>query len=360
MLGLPLHATWKILIAAIAGCVLAICLWVYLLYGFGLEAYERGAELPTSKATLVAAIPAGFALVYIGYVLLRHSHMVQAALREWLRNGRLFRFDTRKRLLRGFEKAIQAAESCEQRRHAMKAAIQRHPGWLWGGKPALLGVLAVIAASPLLLASPVIADVVGADIPLAGLLWLAALVWASASLAYLVARWTGYLDERDRTPNRRAAAIDSKPRISELFGACIDASPQPCVQDRVRDLLARASADFESRQDESALQLYRQALRTAMGAFQQKQEGELLRLGLIAYRGVAVSALVTGRHGEAAIAIETGLATATVGLRHWPDAPPLLEEQSQLSALKEKTGLSGAVYIPEDFSEWVADDVRAD
>jgi hypothetical protein len=211
MLGLPLHATWKILIAAVAGCLSSIYLWVYLLYRFGLEAHERGAELPTSKATLVAAIPAGFALVYIGYVLLRHLPVVRAA-----------------------------------------------------------------------------------------------------------------------------------------------------VRDRVRDLLARASADFESRQDESALQLYRQALRTAMGAFQQKQEGELLRLGLIAYRGVAVSALVTGRHGEAAIAIETGLATATVGLRHWPDAPPLLEEQSQLSALKEKTGLSGAVYIPEDFSEWVADDVRAD
>jgi hypothetical protein len=360
MLGLPLHATWKILIAAIAGCLSAIHLWVYLLYRFGLEAHERGAELPASKATVVAAIPAGIALAYIGYVILRHSPVVQAAVREWLRNGRLFKFDKRKRLLRIFENTIQAAESREQRRRATKAAILQHPGWLWGGKPALLGVLAVIAVSPLLLASPVIADVVGADISMVGVLWLAALVWASASLAYLVARWTGYLDERDRPPHRRAAATDSKPRISESFGARIDEAPQPSVQDRVRDLLARASADFQSRQDESALQLYRHALRTAMGAFQHKQEGELLHLGLIAYRGVAVSALVTGRYGEAAIAIETGLASAAVGLRHWPDAPPLLEEQSQLSALKEKTGLSGAVYIPEDFSQWVADDVRAD
>lgn len=360
MLGLPLHATWKILIAAIAGCLSSIYLWVYLLYRFGLEAHERGVELPTSKVNLLAAIPAAIALVYIGYVLLRHSPVVQVAVREWLRNGRLFKFDKRRRLLLIFENTIQAAESREQRRRAMKASILRHPGWLWGGKPALVGALAVIAASPLLLVSPVIADVVGADISLAGVLWLAALVWASAALAYLVARWTGYLDERDRPPHRRAAATDSKSRISELFGARIDEAPQPSVQDRVRDLLARASADFASRQDESALQLYRQALRTAMGAFQHKQEGELLHLGLIAYRGVAVSALVTGRNGEAAIAIETGLASAAVWLRQWPDAPPLLEEQSQLSALKEKTGLSGPVYIPEDFSQWVADDVRAD
>jgi hypothetical protein len=360
MLGLPLHAAWKVLIAAVAGCLSAIHLWVYLLYRFGLEAHESGAEVPTFKATVVAAIPACIALAYIGYVILRHSSVVQAAVRERLRNGRLFKFDKRKRLLRAFEKTIEGVESCERRRLARTALILRHPGWLWGGKPVLVGLLAVIAASPLLLVSPVVTDAMGASISLVGVLWLAGFVWASASMAYLVARRTGYLDEHDRTPNKRAALIGRKPRISELFGARIDETPEPSVQEAVRDLLARASADFESRRDESALQLYRQALRTAMGAFQHKHQGEFLHLGLIAYRGLAVSALVTGRQDEAAIAIETGLATAAVGLRHWPDALPLLEEQSQLSSLKEKTGLSGAVYVPEDFSHWIADDVRAD
>ena len=126
--------------------------------------------------------------------------------------------------------------------------------------------------------------------------------------------------------------------------------------DTVRGMLSKASEHFEAKQDELALRLNREALRTAMGTFQHKQEGELLHLALIAYRGVAVCALVTDRNSEAAIAIETGLANASIGLRHWPDAPPLLEEQSLLASLKQRTGLNGAVYIPDDFSQWVSDD----
>jgi hypothetical protein len=95
---------------------------------------------------------------------------------------------------------------------------------------------------------------------------------------------------------------------------------------------------------------------TAMSVFQQRGNGELLHLALIAYRGIAVCAFLTGRNDEGAITLATGLANADVGLRLWPDMPPLLEEQESLLSLKQRTNSDGAVYIPDDFSEWPFDD----
>jgi hypothetical protein len=353
---LPLGVLYRMVIAIAIGSALAFYAWVYLLYRLGLEAHARGTAFPTSSAVLGASVPVGIALVYCGWLLLRHSPMIQGALRAWLRDGRLFRFDRNRRLLSLFDSVMQTGEAWGRWRTSVKARIARHPAWQWGGKPAAIGLLAVLAASPLLAVSPVVADMIDADISLNGVIALALLVWVFAALVYLAARATGYLDDRDRTPKARAARTEERVRISDLFGVRIDEAPEPPIADKVRDLLSKASENFTSRNDEPALQLYRQALRTAMGTFQHTQEGELLHLALIAYRGVAVSALVTGRNGEAAIAVETGLAAAAVGLRYWPDAPPLLEEQSLLSSLKQKTGIVGAVYLPDDFSDWISDD----
>jgi hypothetical protein len=220
----------------------------------------------------------------------------------------------------------------------------------------LIGLLAVLVSSPVLLVAPIVGDAVGLNLSAKGALICAAVIWAAATVAFLVARTTGYLDENDRTPARRAAFERNKARISAQSNTNSELGPTVSVADTTRDLLSNASAHFQAREDEEALVLYRQALRTAMGAFQYSQEGELLHLALLAYRGIAVSALTTGRNYEAAVAIETGLTQAEVGLRHWPDAPPLLDEKSALSELKVKTGLRGDVYIAEDFGRWISDD----
>ncbi len=131
----------------------------------------------------------------------------------------------------------------------------------------------------------------------------------------------------------------------------------PSPMDTTRDLLARAAQHSRDRQDEQALALNRQALHLTMSEFQNSGNGEHLYLGLTAYRGIAVSALLTGRSQEAAAALETGLAHAALALKHWPDAPPFIEEQAQLAALKQKTGLDGAVHIPvENLGSWPFDD----
>jgi hypothetical protein len=232
MLRLPAHAVYKVLIAAGVGCLSAIYLRVYLLYRLGLEAYESGKELPTSTATLGASIPFCIALAYCGWVLLRYSPVIQGALRAWLRDGWLLRFDKRKRLLSVLERAVQGGEAWEHRRATTNETMLRHPAWVWGGKPALVGMLAVFAASPLLLVSPIVADVLDANISLAGVILLAAIVWAAATVAYLAARWTGYLDQHDRTPKRRASQIEKRSRISEQFGARIGEAPELSVTER--------------------------------------------------------------------------------------------------------------------------------
>ncbi len=131
---------------------------------------------------------------------------------------------------------------------------------------------------------------------------------------------------------------------------------QTSAADEVRVLLTQAAQCAGQKRDEDALRLNRQAMTTAMAAFQQQGKGELLHLALIAYRGVAVCAFLTGRNAEGSTALATGLANAVLGLRHWPDAPPLLQEQELLLSLERKTGSKGSVYIPDDFSEWLFDD----
>jgi hypothetical protein len=126
--------------------------------------------------------------------------------------------------------------------------------------------------------------------------------------------------------------------------------------DAVRTLLEQAAQCSAQKQDEEALRFDRQALKLAMFLFQQQGRAELLHLALIAYRGIAVSAFITGRNEEALIALGTGLTNADVGLKHWPDAPLLREQQQSLQSLEQKVGIKGTAYIADDLSDWPFDD----
>lgn len=121
-------------------------------------------------------------------------------------------------------------------------------------------------------------------------------------------------------------------------------------------LLVQAAQCAEQKQDEEALRLNRDAMQIAMRAFQEAGAGECLYRALQAYRGIAVCAFLTGRQDEGATAVATGLAHAELGLRHWPDAPPLQEEHQYLQSLASRTGGNGAVHISDDLSSWPFDD----
>jgi hypothetical protein len=122
------------------------------------------------------------------------------------------------------------------------------------------------------------------------------------------------------------------------------------------NLLVQAAKCAEQKQDEEALRLNRDAMKIAMDAFQNAGAGECLYRALQAYRGIAVSAFLTGRQDEGAMALATGLAHAELGLRHWPDAPPLVEEHQYLQSLANRIRSNGVAHISEDLSSWPFDD----
>lgn len=116
------------------------------------------------------------------------------------------------------------------------------------------------------------------------------------------------------------------------------------------DTQIRAAELFEVRQDEEAFQLNRTAVKGLLQALRDDFQGETLRRLLLAFRGLAVSAFVTERTSEGRTALATGWSYAGVGLRYWPDAPPLLAERAELEKLISKTGGMGPVSAAEDWS----------
>lgn len=131
--------------------------------------------------------------------------------------------------------------------------------------------------------------------------------------------------------------------------------PQSTVES-ARTLLIKAAQCSEHKQDEEALGLNREAMTIAMHGLQRGGSGQCLHLALCAFRGIAVSAYLTGRQVEGATAIATGLSHAALGLKHWPDATPLQEEQQILLSLQDKIGSNGYVYINDDLGSWPFDD----
>lgn len=235
--------------------------------------------------------------------------------------------------------------------------LKTHPLWLWGLKPSIIGGVAVFAASPLLITLPMVADAYDI-VRMSKTLFvvLVGFVWSAATSAYLIARWTGALDQYDRLRKRRAAPGSKGSGLRRIFVIKPPEKPDTRAADAARDLLRIAVQYLESQRYKAALDAYRHALRTAMGNFQRTRQYGLLYYGLIAYRGIAACALQVGRKEEAAVAIETGLFHAETGLERWPGAPQLVEQQALLAAFKWKTGLDGTTYHPHDLGQWLGDD----
>lgn len=124
--------------------------------------------------------------------------------------------------------------------------------------------------------------------------------------------------------------------------------------DKIQSLVEKSQESFQNGRMEEALLFNREALRIAMNAFQNTWDVNMLRLGVMAFRGVAVTALVTGRNAEGVMAIETGLGHAAIGLQRWPDAELLRQQRNLLAELKEELAYEGrgTVFVSEDLSSW--------
>jgi hypothetical protein len=122
------------------------------------------------------------------------------------------------------------------------ARLTLHPIWMWGLKPAALGLLAVLAASPILVVLPIIADAFNVDISKTGVILMTCLVWASATTAYLFARLSGVLDERDRLPGTRVRSERRTSIPGSLLGTEAELRLREVADEAVRDMLRRADA----------------------------------------------------------------------------------------------------------------------
>lgn len=243
---------------------------------------------------------------------------------------------------------------------ALNAKLTLHPIWMWGLKPALIGLLAVFAASPLLIVFPIIADVFSMGISKTDVVVMAFLVWTSATLAYIVARRSGILDERDRLPTRSMRSRRKKITMNQFLGVKCDSEVRMETDEVVRNLLHQAEKLIDEERYDEALRLHRDAMRKAMRAFQRTDDYWLLYLGLYAYYGIFLCAMLAGRTEEAAMAIETGIFRAGVGMQRWPGVPQFVERQALFASMKWKTGLEGKPHLPEDYSHWPFDDLKSE
>lgn len=239
---------------------------------------------------------------------------------------------------------------------ALNATLTLHPVWMWGLKPAFIGLLAVLAASPVLIVFPFVADAFNVDISKTTVVVMACLVWISATAAYLVARRSGVLDSRDRLPGWKKRPKRKALLIGKMLGVEDNATIRARNHEAVRDVLRQAYDFIDAEQYEKALRFHRDAIRMAMRYFQRTDDYWLLYLALYAYYGTAFCALLTGRKEESTMAIETGIAWAGIGMERWPSLPQFVERHAALAAMKWKGGLEGGVYLPEDYSDWPCDD----
>lgn len=240
---------------------------------------------------------------------------------------------------------------------ALNAKLIAHPIWIWGLKPASIGLLAVFAASPLLIASPIVADAFNAKISKNSVILMAILVWASATLAYVFARRSGVLDERDR-PRKSVSSRRKNSARSRLLGVDDRSEVRKETEEVVTNLLRQAESLIDEERYDEALLLHRDAMRKAMRAFQRTDDYWMLYLALYAYYGIFLCAMLTGRTEEAATAVETGIVRAEIGMERWPGVSQFVGRQALFVSMKWKTGLEGKPHLPDDYSHWPFDDQK--
>lgn len=125
------------------------------------------------------------------------------------------------------------------------------------------------------------------------------------------------------------------------------------------DTLEKAAALFKDKFDEEAHRLNRLGVEKVFIAFHRSFQGPVLEKLLMGFHSLAVTSFVTGRSDEGLVALGTGLTYAEVGLKNWPGAAPLLEQQAELQALEKKVGLRTTGLLVEDVTDdwhWPFDD----
>ena len=130
------------------------------------------------------------------------------------------------------------------------------------------------------------------------------------------------------------------------------------ADEAVRDVLRQAESLIDEERYDEALRMHRDAMRKAMRAFQRTDDYWLLYLALYAYYGIFLCAMLTGRREEAAMAVETGIARAGIGMERWPGVSQFVERQALFASMKWKTGLEGKPHLPEDYAHWPFDDQK--
>ncbi len=210
---IPNRIVHKTMMLCVLSIPVAILVWTYLNYRFITTAYVKGAEIPQLKFALLAMTPLCLALAYSAWQIVRHSPDAQASLRHRLKTGWVFGFDSKRRCLAAFDRLIRESEARQLKHEAAKAAIAELPDWKWVVKPVLIGFLAAFAASPLLAIAPIFIDSMSARSSVV----LGGVIWGAATLAYVVVRWLGILDERDRPRKKRSSRVNAQRRISDEY-----------------------------------------------------------------------------------------------------------------------------------------------
>lgn len=192
------------LAAAIAGWG-AIMIWTGLVAWPMVTSDGPGTELIDAlggaRPAVIACIipPFLIATLYMAWTILKESAEAREVLRQRLSHGWYSRLDKRGRVMAGIDRLVHESRMREESLRAARAAILQLPEWRWLVRPALIGFIPVIGLAPILFTLALMSS----SITFMGVVYGLGLTWAAATSAYWLARWTGFLDGRDRLPGQR-------------------------------------------------------------------------------------------------------------------------------------------------------------
>ena len=219
MWRIPKRIAYRIAVACGLCAMMTIAAWTYLSYRFLIQAYEAGVPVSHIKIVLGTALPLCVTLLYSLWNIFRYSPDGQEWLRRWLTTGLPFRMGKQKRALAAFDRLLLVSEALDASNQALKTAIAQSLVWQWVAKPPLIGLLGVIAASPLLVMVPVLNMGVSAKDALIA----AGVIWMLGTLSYLAARALGILDGHDRR-RKKTSMQRERMKVSEYYQASVAAT----------------------------------------------------------------------------------------------------------------------------------------
>jgi hypothetical protein len=206
--------------------------------GFAIEVF--GSQLGLVIACAVP--PVLIASFYSVWIVIKGSAEAREMLRRRLASGWYSRLDNRQRLMSVIDRLVLASRLREESHRAAKAAILSLPEWRWIVKPMLIGLIPVIVLSPIVFTLVLISSSMTLRGTLIGLGW----TWVAATSAYWIARWTGFLDDRDRLPSQRK--LTRKPSNADS-SANSQRQPEPALG----HVTGQSSAWIASNKDEARI-----------------------------------------------------------------------------------------------------------